>query len=219
MNIRVGVVTILLLLLAGLARSAAGNAEDSVDSREWNFRVYLGDSEIGHHRFRLTRQGDQATLTTEANFKVRFLFFTAYQYRHTNNETWQDDCLQRIESHTVANGKVIDVEGEQHPDGFHIDAPGPARSVSGCVKSFAYWNTGILQEDALLNPQTGELMPVEVVELEQETLSVRGRDVPARRYRLITENLSLDVWYSAGSEWLALESTTKDGRTLRYELT
>ncbi|MEQ9560895.1 MAG: DUF6134 family protein, partial [Woeseiaceae bacterium] len=110
-------------------------------------------------------------------------------------------------------------EGEQQADGFHIDTPNAARSVSGCVKSFAYWNTGILQEDELLNPQTGELMPVEVRELEQETLTVRGRDVPARRYRLTTEDLSLDVWYSTGSEWLALESTTKDGRTLRYELT
>lgn len=219
MNIRYGIVFVVLLLLSGLASTATGNAGNSADMREWNFRVYLGDSEIGHHRFRLVRQGDQATLTTEADFKVRFLFFTAYQYRHTNNETWQDDCLQRIESHTVANGKVINVEGEQQADGFRIDTPDAGRSVSGCVKSFAYWNTGILQEDELLNPQTGELMPVEVRELEQETLTVRGRDVPARRYRLITKDLSLDVWYSAGSEWLALESTTKDGRTLRYELT
>jgi hypothetical protein len=135
-----------------------------------------------------------------------------------NNETWQDDCLQRIDSHTDANGKVIDVEGVQRADGFHLDVPDSSRSLSGCIKTFAYWNPGILREDALLNPQTGELMAVKVEEVSTETLTVRGSDVAARRFRLTTDSLSLDIWYSNDSEWLALQSTTKDGRTLRYEL-
>jgi hypothetical protein len=214
MNSRIAAVTAILILLACLVQPAQGYS----DAKEWNFRVYLGDSAIGHHRFRLDREDGYTKLTTEAEFKVRFLFITAYRYQHSNAETWQGECLEEIRSRTDANGRILQVRGERAPDGFRIEAPEQRDPIAGCVKTFAYWNAGILQEDALLNPQTGELAPVTVELVAEENIRVRGADVPARKYRLLTDDLSLDVWYSNDSEWLALESTTRDGRTLRYEL-
>ena len=67
--------------------------------------------------------------------------------------------------------------------------------------------------------QTGELLPVKVEEVARETLAVKGVEVPAVRYRLQARNLELDIWYSDDEQWLALESTVKGGRKLRYELT
>lgn len=207
--------TILMLLFTSAPHSVGAGGDS--DAKEWNFRVYLGDSAIGEHFYRLTEQDGRKTLVTEADFKVRFLFITAYRYQHSNTETWQDDCLEQIESRTDANGRILNVRGLRGPQGFRIDQP-EAQALPGCVKSFAYWDHDILEEDALLNPQTGELTPVDVRLVAEETLKVRGREVPARKYRLLTRDLALDVWYSDASEWLALESTTKDGRTLRYEL-
>ncbi|MDH5502307.1 MAG: DUF6134 family protein, partial [Gammaproteobacteria bacterium] len=195
-----------LILLACLVQPAQGYA----GAKEWNFKVYLGDSAIGHHRFRLDKQDGYTKLTTEADFKVRFLFITAYRYQHVNTETWQGDCLQEIRSHTDANGRVQQVHGERESDGFRIDLPERREPIAGCVKTFAYWDAGILQEDALLNPQTGELAPVTVELVAEEKVKVRGAEVPAKKYRLMTNDLSLDVWYSNDSEWLALESTTRD---------
>jgi len=215
MKISKGLVSIILLLSYGMADTAISNADDT---REWNFRVYLGDSPIGHHHFRLVEKDGRSRLQTEADFKVRFLFFTAYRYQHVNNETWKNDCLLAIESHTDANGRILNVRGAQGPDGFELDVPETAGSIPGCVKTFAYWNPDILDESALLNPQTGELLPVKVEKLQLDNLSVRGHSIAAQRYRLSTPDLALDVWYSQGGEWLALQSTTKDGRTLRYEL-
>jgi Domain of unknown function (DUF6134) len=216
MNIRTANISILLIFAAGIA-CAAPVTPDSA-TREWNFRVYLGDSPIGNHRFRLTEQQGQKSLAVDADFKVRFLFFTAYRYRHSTTEIWSNDCLQKIESYTDANGRVWNVQGSQAPDGFSTQVPESQAPLADCVKTFAYWDADILHEKALLNPQTGELVPVTVEQLADETVHVRGRDVAARKYRLLTRDLSLDLWYSNDSEWLALTSTTKDGRTLRYEL-
>lgn len=212
---KIVVSTILMLLFASAAHSVVARGDS--DAKEWNFRVYLGESAIGHHVYRLTEHGGSKTIVTEADFKVRFLFFTAYRYQHLNTETWQDDCLQQIESRTDANGRILSVRGLQGPQGFRIDQP-ETQSLHSCVKSFAYWDHDILEEDALLNPQTGELTAIDVELLAEEMLEVRGREVPARKYRLKTSDLAVDVWYSQDREWLALESTTKDGRTLRYEL-
>jgi hypothetical protein len=219
MSIREFAAVIVLVLSAGWSgwlQTALASSE--AKTQEWKFRVYLGDSPIGHHSFRLTEGAGQRTLVTEADFRVRFLFLTAYRYQHVNTETWLGDCLQKIESRTDANGRILNVNGLRGPAGFEIHAPVTLGPVPDCVKTFAYWDAGILEEDTLLNPQTGELTPITVEQMPEEELRVRGLEIPARRFRLHAKDLSLDIWYSADSEWLALESTTKDGRKLRYEL-
>ena len=38
----------------------------------------------------------------------------------------------------------------------------------------------------------------------------------AQRYALETRDFRIDLWYSPGKEWLALESRTDGGRKIRY---
>lgn len=209
-----------VISLAGIpvhAGSLDAGVRASLD--EWNFRVYLDDAEIGYHNFRLIDEGGRQQLMTEAEFQVKFLFITAYRYEHTNQETWQGDCLQEISARTDANGKRFVVSGAQEENGFAVTANQEQSEISGCVKTFAYWNPEILHEPALLNSQTGEVLPVTVTPVAEEMLLVRGEKTPAMRYKLTARNMELDIWYSSDDRWLALESTVKGGRKLRYELT
>ncbi len=150
---------------------------------------------------------------------MKILFFTAFSYEHVNEETWAGDCLFSIRSRTVANGKEFAVSGRRDAAGFALEANAGISEVPGCVKTFAYWNPDILEEQVLMNSQTGDLLPVTVSPAAEEILNVRGEETPANRYRLEAKNMQLDVWYSQDREWLALESTVKGGRKLRYELT
>jgi hypothetical protein len=188
------------------------------DEQEWNFKVYLDDNEIGYHNFSLVEDDDRQRLVTEADFRVRFLFLTAYRYEHTNQEIWNGNCLQEISSKTDANGTKFSVRGYQAGDGFSVESGEGLTEVGDCVKTFAYWNPDILDEPRLLNSQTGELLSVEIEAVAEETLNVRGIDVAAQRYHLVAKNMQLDIWYSKDKRWLALESTVKGNRKLRYEL-
>jgi hypothetical protein len=207
------------LLSFVVTAAQAGTADSETETQQWNFRVYLDGSEIGYHNFLLTEEDGRKRLLTEAEFNVKFLFITAYRYEHVNEETWQGDCLQEIQSQTDANGQKFEVRGATDDGALEIEAGDATREVPGCVKTFAYWNPDILDEPQLLNSQTGELLPVEIEPVATETLTVMGEQVPARRYRLEAKNMELDIWYSQDqSRWLALESTVKGGRKLRYEL-
>ena len=173
-------------------------------TREWNFDVSLDGRPIGEHRFVLRESGDARELTSEARFRVRILFIDAYRYEHQAREWWRGDCLERLDAHTDANGKRTAVA---YPTGT---AP-----QTDCVQSFAYWNPDILEWRQLLNPQTGEYVRIQVTPMGSEL--VDGR--PAERYRLSGAGrtpLSIDVWYTATGDWVALESTTPEGRRLRY---
>jgi hypothetical protein len=92
------------------------------------------------------------------------------------------------------------------------------RSIDGCIKTFAYWDPEFLTSRSLLNSQTGEMNRVEVSNLGEEVISVRNQSTPAIHYYIAAEKFSMDLWYSAKGEWLALQSTTEGDARLRYEL-
>lgn len=223
MNFSAGIPTFskslaIAFLTALLVAPAVARSCDCMRSTEWKFRVLLDGSEIGYHNFLLTTEDDLTRLTTEADFSVKFLFFTAYRYRHTNTETWRDNCLQNIDASTNANGKTLFVSGSRDEDGLNIETNLTSKNIGDCIKTFAYWNPEIFKEAKLLNAQTGELLAIEAKPAGAEILTVRGEELSATRYHLVAKNIELDVWYSDEDRWLALESTVKGGRKLRYEL-
>ena len=212
--------TVIIMLGAAASAGIAGSSGDTLaQETEWNFKVYLDDAQIGHHNFRLAKQYDSWLLTTEADFKVKFLVFTAYHYQHSNREVWRNSCLQEIESSTNANGTPFTVSGSKDSSGFIIETDRFREELGDCVKTFAYWDPEILNESKLLNAQTGELLPISVDQAAEELLKVNGQEIPAIRYHLVAKGMELDIWYSTDRRWLALESTVKGGRKLRYELT
>ena len=209
----------LTFAIVSTASAETATVGNSADVREWNFRVLLDEKEIGYHRFRLQQDGASRVLESNARFDVRFLFITAYKYRHLNRETWNGSCLAQIEADTDANGTSVSISGERVEDRFVVDDGAGVTELPECVMSFAYWNPRILEQAQLLNAQTGELVDITIEAAADDVLDVRGLDTPAKRYRLSGEDLQIDVWYSLDNEWLALESPAKGGRTLRYVLT
>ena len=208
--------TIVASLLIAVA-SGVSLAEDS-PSRTLVFDVFLDGKKIGYHRFEIDGPESNAAVVSEASFDVKFLFVTAFSYRHSARENWTGGCLEEIEARTDSNGKELNVVGERTGDAFVIDTGEQEAKLPECVMSFAYWNPGFLEQPRLLNPQTGEYLDVEVEELGKDVVRLDGREVPARSVRLTARQMDITLWYSENAEWLALESVAKGGRILRYEL-
>lgn len=208
--IRAAAMALALTLAAGPA-----NARD-VTTREWRFDVSLDGRPIGEHRFTLREDQDSRELTSEARFRVRILFIDAYRYDHLAREHWQGDCLQSLDARTDANGKPIVVVGQRDRTEFRIQSGTAAVLPDDCVQTFAYWNPSILNARRLLNPQTGDYVEVKVLLMGREVIGGQ----PTERYRLLGSGstpLQIDLWYTAGRDWVALESLTPEGRRLRYD--
>ena len=188
-------------------------------AKKWTFAVLLDGSKIGYHTFSVTENQNEQQVSSEARFDVKFLFINAFRYRHVNSERWVDDCLYELDSYTDSNGKQFDINGEATPGGFLVEANSEASKLPRCVKTFAYWNPDFLREDRLLNPQSGEYLDVQVEELQPQSITVRGREIPAQVFSVSAKETELKLWYSEQGEWLALESLAKGGRVIRYELT
>jgi len=213
--------TFLIGLLAAVFSSlliANTSINDSQATQQWRFTVLLDNEEIGFHNFIVENREDQQLIYSNARFDVKFLFFTAYTYEHSNVEQWRGQCLTKINAVTNDNGENYSVVGENSSDGFIVKTEDAKNIYSSCVKTFAYWDPSFLQTPLLLNSQTGELVDVEVDYMGEDKLSVNGNDVAARKYRLLGEKLQIDLWYSDEDRWLALESLTESGHRIRYQM-
>jgi hypothetical protein len=204
------------LVLATLTTSVSV-AEDAAE-KTLMFDVFLDGKKIGYHRFEIEGPKKNAAVRSEAKFDVKFLFVTAFSYRHTAEESWTGGCLDELEARTDSNGKELSVVGERTNNAFVIETAGSEAELPECVMSFAYWNPGFLDQSRLLNPQTGEYLEVEVEELGADVVRLDGREIPARSVRITARQMDITLWYSENAEWLALESVAKGGRILRYEL-
>ena len=183
------------------------------------FDVFLDGKKIGYHRFEIDGPRSNAAVRSEASFDVKFLFVTAFSYRHSAEEDWAGGCLKQLEARTDSNGKQLNVIGTRTDGGFVIETGDQEAELPECVMTFAYWNPGFLEQPRLLNPQTGEYLEVEVEELGNDLVKIDGREIQARSVRLTARKMDITLWYSENSEWLALESVAKGGRIIRYELT
>jgi hypothetical protein len=202
---------------AALLILAAPLVSATTEPANLRFKVYLDQDPIGEHSFEIRSSGDVAEVSSRASFDINFWIFTAYRYRHQSQETWRDGCLQRIDASTDDNGKDYRIRGDEIGEALALSVNGESRSLPGCVMTFAYWDRDFLEQDNLLNPQTGELVPVRVLAEGTEPISFGGEEVAAARYKLSTDELDLVLWYSDEHGWIGLESDTGKGKTLRYQ--
>ncbi len=205
--------------LALLGAVATVTAEEGAADR-WEFEVYVDDKRIGNHVFEIVENGSLQQSVNTAEFRYRVLLIPAWRYSHTNTEQWNDDgCLESFEASTRVNGRQSEVTGARTDDGFVVDTGEVTTELPPCIMSFAYWDPRFLEQPRLIDPQTGQYLPITVERLPAEAVQVRGAEVSAQPYRVRADELDLKVFYSEQNEWLALESTGKGGRVIRYELT
>ena len=203
---------VLLLASALVARAADG-------ARSYAFKAFLDGKPIGEHTFTIATEGDARRVTSEADFRVKIIGFTAYRYHHHAEEQWAGDCLASLSSKTDDDGKPESVRLAKQGDANAITTNAGTKSEPGCLMSFAYWNPAMREQRRLLNPQTGKVDAVKIERVADGHVTVGGKDVDAADWRITGGESPIDVWISAQGEWVGLDSMVSNGRhKLTYRL-
>ena len=195
------------------------DAEATPAVRQWRFDVTADGLPIGTHEYVLHENDGTRSVQSDMHFRVRLLVIDAYRYEHHATETWQDDCLSRLDTRTEEKGHVTTVTGHVEANRFEVDGVAGRADLPSCVMTFAYWNPRVLEQSHLLNPQTGQWTPVATKALGTEPIDVRGQPREAAHYLIGTDKNKIELWYAVDSgEWLAMRTTTSEGHHLAYHL-
>jgi len=204
------------LLLCSASLYLAASSVFANTEKRWEFHVYLDDKRIGHHTVRLVSDLNKRKIEVDAQFDVKFLFVRAYYYEHRTEEVWEGSCLTDIQSDTDDNGKKLYVRALPASNGVQLETHNGNSQITGCVRSFAYWDPELLRSGQLLNTQTGEYQSVDMEYIGESPLDINGLTFEAYQYSLLVEGKQIDLWYTPDMDWLALETTVRGGRRLTY---
>lgn len=201
------------LIVFGLLFSSHASCDSS-----WPFKVYLDDKAVGEHRFSTQTSQDSVQLLSDAHFDVRILAIPVYRYTHRSEERWKGNCLEQIHATTDDNGTLQEVSGEKHANDFAISVAGKSQTLPSCIMTFAYWNPEMLRQSKLLNPQTGEWVPVIIQHIGKDSIQVAENNQIADHYHLSAPKFEIDLWYDPDGQWVGLDSKLESGEKLRYRL-
>jgi hypothetical protein len=207
-----------LAALSFLAIATVARAADA-GTRVYAFKAFLDDKPIGEHRFTVVTEGATRHVTSDADFVVKFLGFSAYRYRHHAQEQWSGDCLSSLASSTDDDGKAATVKLVRSGDTDEITTGAGKTSESGCLMTYAYWNPAMRTQRRLLNPQTGKVDDVRIERVADGDVDASGKRVHATDWRITGGESPVDVWISDQGEWVGLDSMVSKGKhKLRYRL-
>lgn len=176
------------------------------------FLIKREDKVIGFHKVDVTETDEGVVVDTEIEMRVKLGFIPLFKYDHEAREVWRDGQVVSIESKTNYNGDKSSVLARREGDTLLIDGteykgPAPENAVPS-----SYWAKSLVDADALINTQTGEIIEVDV-ERVGETPAPHNQE--AEHFR-VKGTVDLDIWYD-GPQWVGSQFVI-DGEELIYEL-
>lgn len=204
---------VLLCLVAALGLGSAAAAASTPD--DLAFAILRDGSEIGRRTTTFERRGEALTVRTEVDIEVRIAFVTVYRRTETHVETWENGSLVSFSGRTDDDGDRFRIAAERTPDGLRIDgADGVEVAPAGTLPA-TFWNVATVEAAHLFDVKKGGILGIDAVTLGREHVDIRGRRVPATRYRLHGEE-PRDLWYTDDGTLVRVAFRARDDSEIAY---
>lgn len=208
------------LVLAGLvlagAHGAWAVARGGAGEGDLAFTITRNGAPIGSHVYRFDRQGRRVVVDIHTDIDFRLLWIPVYRFRHDSREIWDGDRLVRLVSRTDDNGDPVVLDVRTDGGVLKIGGAGGSAEVDPLAVPASLWNPVVVERDRLLDTINGAVLMPKSSYLGQEVLTIGGKQVTARRYRL-SGDYSRDLWYDAADGSLVrVLFEARDGSAVEY---
>jgi hypothetical protein len=179
------------------------------------FSVTRNGTPVGEHRVTFERQGDDIIAHTRFHVTVTVLTVPVYRFAYESTDRWRDGCLIELQADIDKNGKRWTISAERDGDMMRIDGPnGTSRTAPLGLFPTNHWHAGVIGADRVLNPLTGSIDRVRIVEVGAATVPVNSERRPARHYAY-TGDLNNEVWYDGNGRWVGMRFKGDDGSAIQ----
>jgi len=182
-----------------------------------SFDVLREGKPFGHHTVYFNSSGDTLTIKSNIRLKVTFGPFTPFRYEHDSTEIWKGGALHSIDARTLKDGEELMVDVSRREDQLNVSGPAFDGLAPGFLLASSHWNDDVTDDSRMISTETGEIMPITVRRMGQETVEGPDGPIQATRYRL-TADLSVDLWYDETGRWVKCAFSAR-GQDVEYVLT
>ena len=205
------------LAAAALLRAPAASAIELVPREDtWRFLVLRHGNVIGEHRFDFSRRDDDFVVEVTIDIAVDLLGITVFRFTHRAEEVWRDGRLQSLISATDDDGRLWRVKSAYSDGALRGTVNDVGFDVSGFVIPASLWHRDTPQTQVLFGTIDGRTKVVKTEDLGEEALTVAGRSVRTRHFRL-TGEIERDVWYGPDCDIAQVTFPARDGSLITLE--
>jgi len=186
-----------------------------------NYTVLRDGKPIGTHAVTIDQNGPQTSVEVETDIAVKVLFVTAYKFKHSSKESWDNGQLVSITSTTDDDGVAKELNAQIQDGRIAVDSKvkGQERRqhADAATLPASLWNAKTVQQSALLNTLDGQVMNVQVENLGAEEVDAGGAKLSANHYA-ITGELTREVWFDAKGRLVRMRFPDKTNSEIVYAL-
>jgi hypothetical protein len=157
----------------------ASGAVNPATAETTRFEITRNGDPIGTSTIEIDRTGTDVTVTTTTDLAVDVLFFTAYRFKQTTTERWNNGHLVSLDSTTDTNGTRHKVAVRSNGDQLQLTADGKTSRLDINIVPSTLWNPEFLRHSVMLDAQDGKIMRVSVTDDGVDTLKLAGKEVQA----------------------------------------
>jgi hypothetical protein len=193
----------------------ASGAVNPATAETTRFEITRNGDPIGTSTIEIDRTGTDVTVTTTTDLAVDVLFFTAYRFKQTTTERWNNGHLVSLNSTTDNNGTRHKVAVRSNGDQLQLTADGKTSRLDINIVPSTLWNPEFLRHSVMLDAQDGKIMRVSVTDDGVDTLKLAGKEVQAHHYT-IEARYSEAVWYDSQGLLVRVKVIGPDGSVILY---
>jgi Domain of unknown function (DUF6134) len=182
----------------------------------WRFLVLRFGNVIGEHVFTFSRRGEDFVVEVAIDIAVDMLGITLFRFTHRAEEVWRDGWLQSLASATDDDGRLWRIESQRRDGALRGTVNDVGFDVSGFVIPASLWHRDTPKTQVLFGTIDGRTKVINSEALGEAEVTVGGRPVPARHFRL-TGELERDIWYGADCGIARVTFPARDGSEITLE--
>ena len=194
---------ILLIVLINFSFPSYAHVKHYENLNQIKFEIYRNNKHIGEHTFTFLRSGDELSVKSKINFKIKKLGVVLYQYYAEGTEVFKDGKLIKFESETNQNKKIKFVKLKLNNNEYDINGSSYKGKAPTNYLLGTWWNHSIVNAPAQISAVSGRIIKQKVTFLGNEQIKIGNKNYDTLHFNFSSSDkklsknkkLNTDVWY------------------------
>jgi hypothetical protein len=208
----------ILFLIISINAAAHVNHYEKYNYLE--YELFRNDKIIGYHKYNFIRNGNNLSVNSTVEFKIRKLGVDLYNYFAESEEIYKNDEFHSFSSKTKQNKKDkyvnISLKDEKN---LLIDGSSYKGLASKDFIIGTWWNHEIIKTKAQISAISGRIIEQKVNFVGKETIKIGNKKFEALHFNFSSSDdtlsekkkLNTDIWYEEGTYLWLKASFDKQG--------
>jgi Family of unknown function (DUF6134) len=151
---------------------------------------------IGTYENAVRREGDGVTVTSRLRVVASIVGIVVHREYADRTELWRDGRIIAFSGMTTINGKPFPVRGQANGSAFIVTSPGGTVTAPADVTPNNPWSCDFIHGTSVFAVNTGTVEPVSVTGGQPAAITIAGRPLWTRQYRIESARTHAQVWLS-----------------------